>query len=58
MPIFGYPISNEEKDEHGLTVQWFERARFEWHPGSDPARWDVMLGRVGAELADVKKQHS
>lgn len=29
---------------------WFERARFEWHPGSDPARWDVMLGRVGAEL--------
>lgn len=21
LPIFGYPITNEEKDEHGLTVQ-------------------------------------
>jgi len=30
-------------------VQYFERARFEWHPGSAPGRFDVLLGRLGAE---------
>ena len=33
LPTFGYPIS-EEVVENGLTVQYFERARFEWHPGA------------------------
>lgn len=41
--IFGYPIT-EEKTEGGLTVQYFERARFEWHDGG------VKLGLVGLEL--------
>lgn len=31
LSLFGYPISEEYK-ENGLTVQWFERARFEYHP--------------------------
>lgn len=48
--IFGYPITNEIQ-ENGMTVQYFERARFEWHPGSDPARYDVELGLVGQETA-------
>jgi hypothetical protein len=30
-------------------VQYFERARFEYHPGSAPARFDVLAGRIGAE---------
>ncbi len=51
LPIFGYPISDEHM-ENGLTVQYFERARFEWHPGAWPERWDVLLGRVGAEVFD------
>lgn len=41
--LFGYPLRNEEQ-EHGLTVQYFERARFEWHPDG------VKLGLVGLEL--------
>lgn len=48
LAIFGDPVSDEFAD-NGVTVQYFERARFEWHPGSDPARWDVQLGRLGAE---------
>jgi hypothetical protein len=47
---FGYPLSREYRDpESGLVVQWFERARFEWHPGVWPERHDVLLGRLGAE---------
>jgi hypothetical protein len=49
LTIFGYPIT-EEFVEKGHTVQYFERARFEHHPNTNPALWDVMLGRVGAEL--------
>jgi hypothetical protein len=54
---FGYPISEEfdETDENGVTrvVQYFERARFEWHPGVSPRTHDVLLGRVGAEYASM-----
>jgi hypothetical protein len=49
LTIFGYPIT-EEFVEKGHTVQYFERARFEHHPNTNPVLWDVMLGRVGAEL--------
>ncbi|MDI3339387.1 MAG: ScyD/ScyE family protein [Sphaerobacter sp.] len=48
LAIFGYPIS-EEFVENGVTVQYFERARFEWHPGAAPARYDVLLGLLGVE---------
>jgi hypothetical protein len=51
LPVFGYPISEEFIDpDSGLRVQYFERARFEWHPGTWPERHDVLLGRVGAEV--------
>lgn len=53
LAVFGYPISEEFTDPAtGLTVQYFERARFEHHPGKWPERYDVLLGRVGAELAE------
>jgi hypothetical protein len=42
--IFGYPIS-EETEENGMTVQYFERARFELG-----ARGRVQLGQLGVEL--------
>ncbi len=32
-----------------VLTQWFERARFEYHP-SNPAAYQVLLGRLGAEL--------
>jgi hypothetical protein len=42
--IFGYPIS-EEMQENGMTVQYFERARFEL-----AAHGRVQLGQLGVEL--------
>jgi peptidoglycan/xylan/chitin deacetylase (PgdA/CDA1 family) len=47
LPVFGYPIS-EEFVEDGVTVQYFERARFEWRPGNRPP-WNVLLGHLGRE---------
>ena len=53
LPVFGYPISEPgpEQVEGGrtLTVQYFERSRFEEHPDL-PAASRVQLGRLGAEL--------
>jgi hypothetical protein len=43
----GRPLS-DELDEGGVTVQYFERAVFERHPGARPARWDVLRRRLGA----------
>jgi hypothetical protein len=47
--IFGYPIS-EEFPEDGRIVQYFERARFELHPGIDGGPGRVQLGLVGREV--------
>jgi hypothetical protein len=53
LDYFGSPIS-EEFIEDDQTVQYFERARFEWHPGSDPHHFDVVLGRLGAEVMQAR----
>jgi uncharacterized protein with LGFP repeats len=50
LATFGYPIT-EEMQENGVTVQYFERARFEWHPGAAPTRYDVLLGLLGNFIA-------
>ncbi|MDE2989760.1 MAG: SpoIID/LytB domain-containing protein [Chloroflexota bacterium] len=42
---FGYPIS-DEMPENGRTVQYFQRARFEWYPEFG----EVRLGSIGSEL--------
>jgi hypothetical protein len=50
LEFFGYPLTGEFVDpDTGLVTQWFERARFEWHPDVWPERHDVLLGRLGAE---------
>ena len=53
LALFGYPISAARMEtnasgDHVLT-QWFERARFEYHP-TNPEAHRVLLGRLGAEL--------
>lgn len=52
LALFGLPISGLQSEtlENGQTyqVQWFERARFEIHPGETEPR--VLLGRLGASL--------
>lgn len=45
--IFGYPLS-EETREGGMTVQYFERARFEFHPDASAAK-QVTLAQLGRE---------
>ena len=52
--IFGYPISEELSEVNvdtgqTYTVQYFERARFEYHPEYAGTRSEVLLGRLGAQ---------
>jgi hypothetical protein len=53
LALFGYPLSEEFRmsleDGREYTVQYFERARLEWHP-ENPPPYDVLLGRLGAAL--------
>ncbi|MBX5446465.1 MAG: hypothetical protein IRZ30_14980, partial [Sphaerobacter sp.] len=59
LAVYGLPISEEFQEvnpDTGLvyTVQYFERQRFEWHPGEWPERYDVMLGRIGVQVLDAR----
>ncbi len=45
LEVIGYPIT-EELQENGLTVQYFERSRMEYHAGQTPT---VSFGLVGTE---------
>jgi hypothetical protein len=53
LPTFGYPIT-EEFEEQGSTVQFTERQRFEWHPENLGTPYQVLLGRLGAELLTLQ----
>jgi uncharacterized protein YkwD len=47
LPLFGLPLS-EEFNENGLTVQWFERARFEYHPELAGTGKAIQLTHLGS----------
>jgi hypothetical protein len=53
LALFGYPITEPrmERNSSGdmVLTQWFERARFEHHPGN-PEPYRVLLGRLSAEV--------
>ena len=55
LALFGLPLtapameSNSSGDR--VLTQWFERARFEYHP-DNPSEFQVLLGRLGAEEYD------
>jgi hypothetical protein len=51
---FGFALS-EELDFYGLQVQYFERARFEYHPELAGTPYDVLLTRLAA--ADVARSY-
>jgi hypothetical protein len=59
LALFGMPISEprQETTDGGRTVlvQWFERARFEYHP-ENAAPYDVLLGRLGSALYGETRQ--
>ena len=53
---FGYPISEELRevsptDGNEYTVQYFERARFEYHPEYKGTNAEVLLGLLGVTSA-------
>jgi len=48
--IFGYPLTEAFDDPaRGMRVQYFQRARMEWHP-SNPDPYKVQLGLLVDEL--------
>ncbi|HMA37369.1 MAG TPA: sortase, partial [Chloroflexia bacterium] len=54
LALFGYPISEEydavsPTDGRVYRTQYFERARFEWHPEL-PLPYQVSLGLLGGEV--------
>jgi len=51
---FGYPISNLEW-ENNRMVQYFQRARFEWH-GALPLGQRVVLGDLGIEYFEFIRE--
>lgn len=53
-PVFGFPISEEFEetsatDGQAYTVQYFERARFEYHPELVGTPYVIELGQLGRE---------
>jgi hypothetical protein len=57
LKTFGYPISEEFQERNHdtgqtYTVQYFERARFEYHPEYAGTEYEVLLGRLTANQLD------
>ena len=53
LALFGLPLTEPRMETNAsgdnVLTQWFERARFEWHPGN-PDQFKVLLGLLGAEV--------
>src|SRR6266545_6674614 len=59
LPVFGYPISEEfaetsVADGRPYMVQYFERARFEYHPEHAGTPDEVQLGHLGRAYARAR----
>jgi hypothetical protein len=53
---FGYPITermNEEIEGKVYPVQYFERRRMEYHPELAGTPYEVLLGRLGADVMRI-----
>ena len=55
LAVYGYPISEEFQernpdDGQTYTVQYFERARFEYHPEHQGTPHEVQLGLLGRQV--------
>ncbi|MGC9347993.1 MAG: LGFP repeat-containing protein [Anaerolineae bacterium] len=49
LDILGYPISAAYVDQSGILVQYFQKARLEWHP-ENPDPYKVLLGLLAEQL--------
>lgn len=58
LEVFGFPISeafdeiNPDLGEERLT-QYFERERLEFHPENAGTEYEILLGRLGAQILDL-----
>lgn len=56
--LWGYPITKPQMEANNsgdmVLTQWFERARFEYHP-DNPEPYQVLLGRLSADLLDQRE---
>jgi uncharacterized protein YkwD len=50
--VLGYPVT-EPLTENGLLVQYFERARMEYHPEKASAGYAVELGALGRQFVNA-----
>ncbi|MDQ6694583.1 MAG: CAP domain-containing protein [Chloroflexota bacterium] len=50
--VLGYPIS-EPTAQNGLIVQYFERARIEYHPEKMSTGYSIELGQLGREYLQI-----
>lgn len=58
---FGLPLTEERRelsvaDGQAYTVQYFERARIEWHPEARGTRYEFLLGQLGRERYDAVRR--
>jgi hypothetical protein len=61
VPVFGLPLTEafeEMNFDTGETnmVQYFERQRFEHHPENRGTPYEVLLGRLGAQILSIQKR--
>ena len=60
MARFGYPISppltEQLADGQRYTVQYTQRARLEYHPANRGGAYEVLLGRLGADLVTGRSE--
>jgi hypothetical protein len=61
LAAFGYPISEEftetnPQDGQSYLVQYFQRARFEYHPEHIGTPYEVQLGQLGRQLLNERPQ--
>ena len=53
LQLFGLPLTSPAMERNAagdlVLTQWFERARFEWHP-SNSNEYKVLLGLLGGEV--------
>ncbi|HEX6291117.1 MAG TPA: hypothetical protein VFZ66_18175 [Herpetosiphonaceae bacterium] len=54
LALFGLPLTEPRMETNSsgdrVLTQWFERARFEWHPNESNPAYRVLLGLLGNEL--------
>jgi len=59
LAAFGFPVSEElgeinPSDGKFYTVQYFERARFEYHPENAGTPYEVLLGQLGRQFLNER----